>query len=53
MSASLKNYLLGPTSLGESSNPSAQTVGTFPSDQQGGLTLTQLWGLLPQITMEG
>ena len=25
---------------------------TLPSDQQGGLTLTQLWGLLPRLTME-
>ena len=54
MSAALNNYLLEPTSLGESNNPRApQLVGTFPSDQQGGLTLTQLWGLLPQLTMEG
>ena len=31
MSASLNNYLLEPTSLGESNNPSApQLVGTFP-----------------------
>ena len=38
MLAALKNYLLEPTSLGESSNPSApQLVGTFPFDQQGGL----------------
>ena len=30
-SASLNNYLLGPTSLGESNNPSApQLVGNFP-----------------------
>ena len=27
-------------------------MGTLPSDQQGGLTLTQLWGLLPQLTTE-
>ena len=31
MSTSLNNYLLEPTSLGESNNPSApQLVGTFP-----------------------
>ena len=54
MLAPLSNYLLGPTSLGESNNPSApQQMGTFPSNQQGGLTLTQLWGLLPRLTMEG
>ena len=54
MSAPLNNYLLETTSLGESNNPSApQFVGTFPSDQQGGLTLKQMWGLLPQLTMEG
>ena len=47
MSASLNNYLPGPTYIGESNNPSA------PSDQQGGLTLTQLWGLFPRLTMEG
>ena len=47
MSAPLNNYLLGMKSLGESNNPSAPvptTVGTLPSNQQGGLTLTQLWG---------
>ena len=54
MPAPLNNYLLEMTSLGESNNPSSpQLVGNFPSDQQGGLTLTQLWGLLPQLTMEG
>ena len=36
-SASLKNYLLGPTSLGESNYPSAP----------------QLWGLCPPINKEG
>ena len=41
MSASINNYLLELTSLGVSNNLSApQLVGTFPSDQQGGLTLT-------------
>ena len=41
MLASLNNYLLDPTSLGVSNNPSApQLVGPFPSAQQGGLTLT-------------
>ena len=54
MSAPLNNYLLEPTSIGEYNNPSApQLVGNFPSDQQGGLTLTQMWGLLPRLTMEG
>ena len=54
MSAPLNNYLLEPASLEESNNPGApQLVGTFPFDQQGGLTLTQMWGLLPKITMEG
>ena len=54
MSAPLNNYLLELTSLGESNNSSApQLVGTFPSDQQGGLTLTQMWGLFRQLTMEG
>ena len=48
MSAPINNYLLEPTSLGVSNNPSApQLVGTFPSDQQGGLSLTQWWGLFP------
>ena len=37
MSASLKNYLPGPTSLGESNNPSAP----------------QLWGFFPLINKEG
>ena len=42
--------LLEPTSLGESNNPSApQLWGLFPFDQQGWLTLTQWWGLLPRI----
>ena len=54
MSAPLNNYLLEPTSLEYSNNPSApQLVGTLPSDQQGGLTLKQMWGLLPRLTMEG
>ena len=47
-SASLDNYLPGPTSIGESNNPSApQLWGLYPLDQQGGLTSTQLWGLFP------
>ena len=37
MSASLNDYLLGPTSLGESNNPSAP----------------QLWGLFPPINKKG
>ena len=52
ISAPLNNYLLGPTSLEESNNPSApQLWGLSPSNQQGGLTLTQWWGLLPQLTI--
>ena len=27
------------------------TVGNLPLDQQGGLTLTQLWGILPRLTL--
>ena len=44
MSASLNNYLLELTSLGESNNFAS-------SDQQEGLSLTQWWGLLPQLTI--
>ena len=52
MLAPLNNYLLGPTSLGESNNPSApQLWGIFPSNQQGWLTLTKWWGLFPQLTI--
>ena len=52
MSASLNNYLLESTSLGESNNPSApQLWGLCPSDQQGGLSLTQRWGLFPLLTI--
>ena len=52
MLASLNNYLLDPTSLGVSNNPSApQLVGNFPSAQQRGLTLIQWWGLIPLLTM--
>ena len=52
MSTPLNHYLLGPTSLGESNNPSApQMWGLCPSNQQGGLTLTQWWELLPQLTI--
>ena len=44
--------LLEPTSIGEFNNPSSpQLWGLFPSDQQGGLTLAQWWGLFPQLTM--
>ena len=47
MSASLNNYLLDSTSLGVSNNPSApQLVGTFPFDQQGGLTLNYMVGTI-------
>ena len=53
MLAPLNNYLLGTTSLGESNNPSAPQLWGFPFDQQGGLTLTKMWGLLPRLTMEG
>ena len=28
-------------------------MGIFLSDQQGGVTLTQLWGLFPRLIMEG
>ena len=49
-SASLDNYLLRLTSLGESNNPiSPQLWGLYPPEQQGGLTSTQLWGLLPWL----
>ena len=52
--ARLNNYLLEPTSLGESNNPNALQLWVhFPPDQQGGLTSAQLWGLLPQLTTEG
>ena len=54
MLAPFNNYLLGPTSLRESDNTSApQLWGIYPPDQQGGLTSTQLWGLLPRLTTEG
>ena len=47
MSASLNNYLLEPTFLRESNNPSApQLLGNFPSDQQEGLTLTYMVGTI-------
>ena len=47
MLASLNNYLLEPTSLRVSNNPSApQLVGTFPSAQQGGLNLTYMVGTI-------
>ena len=47
MSALLNNYLLELTSLGVSNNPSApQLVGTFPSAQQGGLTLAYMVGTI-------
>ena len=50
MSTSLNNYLLEPTSLGESNNPSApQLWGLCPPDQQGGLTSTQLWDYYPDL----
>ena len=52
MSASLENYLLEPKSLGESNNPSAPKLWVLcPFDQQGGLTLTQWWGLFPRLTI--
>ena len=47
MLASLNNYLLEPTSLGVSNNPSApQLVGTLPSARQGGLTLNYMAGTI-------
>ena len=50
MSASLSNYLLEPTSLGVSNNPSATPlVGTFPP--MTNRRVTQWWGLFPQLTM--
>ena len=52
MSASLNDYLSGTKSLGESNNPSAPQIwGLFPPINKGGLTLTQLWGLLPRLTL--
>ena len=50
MSASLNNYLLKPTSLGVSNNPSAPPlVGTLPPPTNR--RVTQWWGLFPQLTM--
>ena len=50
MSASLDNYLLELTYLGESNNPSApQLVGTLPPPTKR--SVTQWWGILFQLTM--
>ena len=50
MSASLNNYLLEPTSLGVSNNPSApQLVGTLPPSPN--MRVSQWWGLFPRLTM--
>ena len=47
MSSSLNNYLLEPTSLKVSNNPIApQLMGTLPSAEQRGLTLTYMVGTI-------
>ena len=48
----LDNNLLGPTSLGESNNPSApQLWGLYPREQQGGLTSLTLHDFVILMTL--
>ena len=47
MSASLNNYLLEPTSLGDSNNPSApQLVGNFPLQPKRRVILNTMMGTI-------